>query len=111
LRWDPDYFEITPVYVRFYLEHRKDAQHSGNFVDVAISESGARDTYVKFSLTSATQKSIRAVSPVSQHGPERQQMQPYELCRLAGVTSISWCLAYTRPDFIDRIRAPRAIGL
>ena len=35
LRWDDYYFEVHELYVRFFLEHRKNAQAQGNFVDVA----------------------------------------------------------------------------
>ena len=42
-----NYFEITDVYVRFFLEHRKNAQHNGNFVDIAIP-AGARGAYLHF---------------------------------------------------------------
>jgi len=157
LRWDPDYFEITAVYVRFYLEHRKNAQHSGNFVDVAIPESGERgayhvireafllfrsghvlphidasgsvdtsrhmpyDNYVRHlrqilvHIGVPEERSRRFAGQSARAGAAttaaRAGMQPYELCRLAGVTSISWCLAYMRPDFNDRMRASRAIGL
>ncbi len=35
LRWDDDHCEVHELYVRFFLEHRKNAQAQGNFVDVA----------------------------------------------------------------------------
>jgi len=122
LRWGPDYFVITAVHVRFYLEHRKNAQHSGNFVDVAIPESGERGAYhvvrEAFLLfrsgyvlphIDASEHSRRFAGQSARAGAvttaARAGMQPYELRRLAGVTPISWCLAYTRPDFNDT-RAP-----
>jgi hypothetical protein len=41
----------------------------------------------------------------------RAQMAPHDICRLAGVTSISWHLGYMRPDSHDRLQASRALGL
>ena len=45
LRWDSGHCEIGERYIRFYLEHRKNAQDAGNFVDIAkprrSSERGA----------------------------------------------------------------------
>ena len=157
LRWDVGFFEITEVYARFYLEHRKNAQYNGNFVDVAIPASGERGAYhvirdayhhfrsghvlphIDASGTVDTSRympyetyvrhlreilvfigvpeehSRRFAGQSARAGAAttaaRAGMQPYELCRLAGVTSISWGLAYMRPDFNDRMQASRAIGL
>lgn len=157
LRWDSNFFEVTEVYVRFYLEHRKNAQYNGNFVDVAIPAHGARGAYhvireaYHFFRSGHVLPYIDASGFVdsSRHMPydsyvmhlrralvhigvseehsrrfagqsaragaattaARAGMQPYELCRLAGVTSINWALAYMRPDFDDRMQASRAIGL
>ena len=38
-------------------------------------------------------------------------VRPEDICRMAGVTSISWCLGYMRPDQADRLEASRKIGL
>jgi hypothetical protein len=157
LRWDSNYFEITDVYVRFFLEHRKNAQHNGNFVDIAIPSSGARGAYHVIREAYLHFRSGHVLPYIDSSGtvdtseympydsyvlhlrralvhigvPEEQSrrfagqsaragaattaaragMQPYELCRLAGVTSINWALAYMRPDFNDRMQASRAIGL
>ena len=45
LRWDESYCEVTELNVRFYLEHRKNAMHNGNFVDVARRRDGQRGAY------------------------------------------------------------------
>ena len=157
LRWDVGYFEITEVYVRFYLEHRKNAQYNGNFVDIAIPASGERgayhvireayllfrsghvlphidasgavdttrhmpyDSYVRHlrqilvHIGIPKELSRRFAGQSARAGAAttaaRAGMQPFELCRLAGVKSISWGLAYMRPDFNDRMQASRAIGL
>ena len=154
---DSNYFEITDVYVRFFLEHRKNAQHNGNFVDIAIPASGARGAYHVIREAYLHFRSGHVLPYIDSSGtvdtseympydsyvlhlrralvhigvPEEQSrrfagqsaragaattaaragMQPYELCRLAGVTSINWALAYIRPDFNDRMQASRAIGL
>ena len=157
LRWDVNYFEITDIYVRFYLEHRKNAQYNGNYVDIAIPAAGERgayhvirdayhvfrnghvlpyidssgsvdtsrhmpyDTYVMHLRRALVhigvpeEQSRRFAGQSARAGAAttaaRAGMQPYELCRLAGVTSINWALAYMRPDFNDRMQASRAVGL
>jgi hypothetical protein len=46
LRWDVGYYEETESHVRFYLDHRKNAQHTGNFLDIARpSDPGQRGAY------------------------------------------------------------------
>ena len=45
LRWDAGYCEISELYVRFFLEHRKNAQFNGNFVDVARPGNGEYGAY------------------------------------------------------------------
>ena len=35
LRWDVGFYEETDLYVRLYLSHRKNAQYTGNFLDIA----------------------------------------------------------------------------
>jgi hypothetical protein len=35
LRWDVGFCEETDLYVRLYLNHRKNAQYTGNFLDIA----------------------------------------------------------------------------
>jgi len=157
LRWDHGYFEISELYVRFFLEHRKNAQYNGNFVDVARPENGERGAYhviveayevfrkghvLPFIHASGLvdssrympyalyvrhlRQALRHIGISAAHAERfagqsaragaattaaRAGLQPSELCRLAGVTSISWCLAYMRPDFNDRMRASWAIGL
>ena len=38
-------------------------------------------------------------------------LDPRDVCRLAGVSSINWSLGYMRPDSPHRLRASRALGL
>ena len=38
LRWDEEYCEVHVLYVRFFLDKRKNAQAAGNFVDIARPE-------------------------------------------------------------------------
>lgn len=45
LRWDAGFCTVTDTYIRFYLEHRKNAQHSGNYVDVARRDDGRLGAY------------------------------------------------------------------
>jgi len=157
LRWDSGYFEFTKLYARFFLEHRKNAQYNGNFVDVARPENGEYGAYhvileayrvfrsghvLPFIHASGRvdtsrhmpyalyvrhlRQSLRHIGISAEHAERfagqsaragaattaaRAGLQPSELCRLAGVTSISWCLAYMRPDFHDRMSASWAIGL
>ena len=157
LRWDVGYFEISELYIRFFLEHRKNAQYTGNFVDIARPENGEhgayhviREAYQAFrrghvlpfihasgSVDSTRsmpydlyvrhlRQALRHIGIADEHAQRfagqsaragaattaaRAGIQPSELCRLAGVSSISWCLAYMRPDFHDRMRASWAIGL
>jgi hypothetical protein len=46
LRWDDGYYEESDTYIRFYLEHRKNAQFAGNFVDIACRDDGERSAFV-----------------------------------------------------------------
>ena len=158
LRWDEDYCEIHTLYVRFYLDKRKNAQAAGNFVEVArprdpdlfgayhvirrahsifrrghvlpaISAGGRVDT----SRYMGYEGYVRHLRACLQHGgmsreeaqkfagqsaragaataAARAGVSPHEICRLAGVRSINWLLAYMRPDFDDRQRVSQDLGL
>jgi hypothetical protein len=157
LLWDDDYFEEAELYVRFFLEHRKNAQATGNFVDVArpsnprhrgafhvIKEARrlfrrghvlprivagfvdtahfmSYSTYVRHlrhalvcvGVPRAAASSFAGQSARSGAATEAVYAgaRPEDICRMAGVTSISWCLGYMRPDQVDRLEASRKIGL
>jgi len=157
LRWDEGYFELTELYARFFLEHRKNAQYSGNFVDVARAQGNARGAYHAIVEAYFMFRTGHVLPFISAHGEvdtsrhmsyrsyvrhlrralvkigvppgesetfsgqlarsgaattaARAGVPPHELCRLAGVSSINWCLAYMRPDFGDRMRDSWAIDL
>ena len=38
-------------------------------------------------------------------------LSPSAICRMAGVSTISWCLGYVRPDQADRIAESQKLGL
>ena len=158
LRWDEGFFEEDEQYVRFFLEHRKNAQFAGNFVDIArpadshhrgayhmvreakalfrrghvlphISASGVVDhsrymPYASYVLHLRralvrvgvpVEEALKFAGQSARAGAATEAVQaglpPHTLCRMAGVSTISWCLGYVRPDQEDRLRESRKIGL
>ena len=158
LRWYDGFFEEHEQYVRFFLEHRKNAQFAGNFVDIArpadphhrgayhivreakalfrrghvlphISASGVVDhsRYMPYSsyvlhlrralvrVGVPVEEALKFAGQSARAGAATEAVQaglpPHTLCRMAGVSTISWCLGYVRPDQEDRLRESRKIGL
>ena len=158
LLWDDGYYEETELYVRFYLEHRENAQFTGNFVDVArpadpaqrgafhiireardffrrghvlplITARGVVDHTRPMPYGSFVRHLRRALEEVGVPGAEAAKfagqsarsgaateavlagLSPVSICRLAGVSTISWCLGYVRPDQSDRLRESQKLGL
>jgi hypothetical protein len=157
MRWDEDYCQIGKLYVRFFLEKRKNSMINGSYVDVAKREDGRRgafeviveawqffrsgfvlpfisgqghvdtsrhmayEDYVQqlrcclVDMGTPREEAMKFAGQSARAGAAteaaRAGLAPHELCRLAGVRSINWHLGYMRPDFEDRLRASRAMGL